>query len=189
MELNPNLRPMAVYHRLAALALLSFVLTGCAPIPVSIAEPPPGDLQLTEAVEDIGAHQGTLVRWGGTVLSVERQGETLWVEVAERRLDEVGQPAAAGPPRGRFLARLDTRQSGSTFAYGLDITVSGTVDGTREGDVGNRRAIFPVVRVSTAYTWAPYVPYAYPPPYYRYGPYGLYGPYWRYGYRHRYRYY
>ncbi len=183
MELNLNLRPMAIYRPLAALALLPFVLTGCAPIPVSIAEPPPGDLQLTEAVGDIGTHQGTPVRWGGTILSIERQGETLWVEVAERQLDEVGQPAAASPPRGRFLARLDTRQSGSGFAYGLDITVSGTVDGTREGDVGNRRAIFPVVQVSTAYTWAAYVPYAYPPPYYGYG------PYWRYGFRHRYRYY
>jgi outer membrane lipoprotein len=183
MNSNPNLRPMAVYRPLAALALLSFALTGCAPIPVSIVQPPPGDLQLTEAIGDIDAHQGTLVRWGGTILSVGREGETLWVEVAERQLDEVGQPVAAGPPRGRFLARLDTPQSGSGFVYGLDITVSGTVDGTREGDVGNRKATFPVVRVSTAYTWAPYVPYAYPAPYYRYG------PYWRYGYRHRYRYY
>ena len=160
------------------------MLTGCAPIPVSITEPPPGDLQLTEAVGGIGAHQGTLVRWGGTVLSVERQGESLWVEVAERQLDEVGQPAAAGPPRGRFLARLDTLQSGSGFAYGLDITVSGIVDGTREGNVGERAAIFPVVQVSTAYTWAPYVPYAYPPPYYQPWPYWRYG---RYGFRHRYR--
>jgi len=186
MNSNPNLRPAAGYRPLAALALLSFALTGCAPIPVSIAQPPPGDLQLTEAIGDIGVHHGTLVRWGGTILSVGREDETLWVEVVERQLDEVGQPVAAGPPRGRFLARLDTRQSGSGFAYGLDITVAGSVDGTREGEVGNRRATFAVVRVSTAYTWAPYVPYAYSPPYYRYRPYGRY---WRYGYRHRYRYY
>lgn len=150
-----KIRPIAAAGLLALFA-------GCASLPAPIAEAPPGDLQMIEAMADPDAHRGTRVRWGGKVLAVEQRGGTLWVEVLERQLDAWGKPSGARTSGGRFFAVVENTEGAGDFAYGWDVTVYGVLDGAREGIVGNQTRIFPVVRVLSSYAWAPYEPHLYP---------------------------
>jgi len=147
---------------LIATAGLLALVTGCASLPAPIAEAPPGDLQMIEAMADADTHRGTRVRWGGRVLGVEQRGGTFWIEILERQLDARGRPTGAGSSGGRFFAVVENIAGAGDFAYGWDVTVYGVLDGAREGQVGDQSRMFPVVRALSSYAWAPYEPQLYP---------------------------
>jgi len=170
-------------------ALAALLLGACAtvpqqPVPQDIRHPPAGDLQLVEARQDPERHLGSTVRWGGTVVAVERDaGGNARVEVLERRLDEDGRPLPGSASDGRFVIRAAPEVDQSIYRRGSEITIAGTLEGVTDGRIGEEAVRLPVVRVHNFVQWPSYwrrYPYAYPYPlYYPYSPYG-YDP-WFYG--------
>jgi len=164
--------------------LAAALLAGCAgappqPVPEAVRSAPPGDLQLVEARQDPQRHLGARVRWGGTVIRVERDATgNARVEVLERRLDEDGRPLPGAPSDGRFVVFAAPSVDPDLYRRGAELTVAGVLEPPVEGRVGTATVELPVVRVEAFQRWArrwSHHPYHYDPyydPYYHpwYGP-------------------
>ena len=154
------------------LLILGLLLTACATTPPAIRHAPPGDLQLGEARDDVSAHRGTPVRWGGTIVSVENKDNETWIEVLELRLSRAGEPKRYSSSAGRFLIRVSRFLDPVLYTKGREITVIGILEGDAERSIGKQPYSFPVVKADEHYLWAPYHHYGYYPRYhygYRYG--------------------
>lgn len=169
------------------LSAIGLVVTACATTPSIIREAPPGDPQLAELRDSVGAHAGTSVRWGGTILSVENKDNETWIEVLEFKLTSSGQPKRYSPSDGRFLARVTTFLDPAIYKKGREITVVGTLEGDFEKSIGEHSYSFPVVKADGHYLWAPYRRHYHYPRYYYGYPYPRYYYGFHYGHGHRHR--
>lgn len=165
-----------------SLAFIFLALGGCASqVPVMIRQPPPESPSLSAVQEDIAHYQGSIVRWGGTIASIQNKTETTIVEIVARELDEQGRPKETDFSPGRFWAQVDGFLEPVIYQKGREITVYGSVEKLVEGQIGEYPYWFPLVQVKTYYLWAPresrYYYYPYPYPYYY--PYHFY-PFWYY---------
>lgn len=172
---------------LAALVLAALVLSGCAgvqpqPVPERITRPPTGDLQLAEVRGAPERFLGSPVRWGGTVIEVERDAAgNARVQVLERRLDGEGRPIPGSASDGRFLILAAPDVDPDLYPRGAELTVAGTVREQQSVRIGDRSVAVPRVQVEVFQRWEPVWqaspyddPYYYPYPY----PYPWYGPPW-----------
>lgn len=171
----------AISPRLGLL-LLASTLSACAYNPSPVFDPPPGDLQLSEARTDVNNYLGTPVRWGGTIVNVETTENETAIEVAERELGRYGEPTRRRPSEGRFVATVSEALDPVTYDVGRDITVAGTLAGVSEGVLGRERQALPRVEVSEHRLWARPVRYRYYPRYRYYDP--FYYPHGYFRYRH-----
>jgi len=157
--------------------LVVFLLSGCAgtyeetPIPESISQAPPGNLQLIEAMRQPELHQGTRVRWGGSVITILNGAEGITeIEILERRLDEQGRPSDQGSSDGRFLVRASQQVDADLYQVGSQVTVAGIFKKLQQHRVGNATQSLALVEVSDFIQWDdPYPDYRYR--YYYYPPY------------------
>ncbi len=167
------------------LLTLGLSLAGCATTPPAIRHAPSADLQLQEARDNIDAHRGRPVRWGGSIVSVENKDNETWIEVLELKLSRSGEPKRYSPSAGRFLIRVSRFLDPAIYAKGRQITVAGVLEGDVERSIGKQPYSFPVVKAEEHYLWAPYRRYSYDPYYNHYG----YYPRYHYGYRYGHGYY
>jgi len=189
---------MLVRVRARALLLAAAAFAaGCAgPYPEQRVAPPApaGDLQLVEAVQQLARHQGAAVRWGGTVLHSELgEDGTSRIVVLERQLDDQGRPIPGGQSDGRFVVRPPPAEGARAAAYarGTEITVRGSLAGTRSQRVGEAVVEVPLVHAETIHAWDALPGGYYPRGRYRHAGY-YHGPYYhgprlhfRYGFGHR----
>ncbi len=105
-------------------------LGGCAPAYVAGAGQTAGDLAALTA--DPQAARGREVRLGGEIVSLShREGKSL-LTVRHRELDARGRPE--GQASGRtFLVESERFLSPSYYVPGRQVTVTGTVAGSRDG--------------------------------------------------------
>jgi len=149
--------------KLVVLALVTLV--GCAsPVPREIREPPPGDLQLAQALGQAHGAVGTRVRWGGHIVAVDNGERETGVIVVARPLDYRGRPEQTDRSPGRFLARFEGFRDPATYKEGRALTVAGVLEPTVTRPVGDYPYRYPVVRVEATYLWPPPSPYP-PEPY------------------------
>lgn len=147
--------------RALALALAALLLTACAgvapePVPEAITVAPPGDLQLVEALQAPDRHRGARVRWGGTIIGVERdEPGNARVEVLERRLDDGGRPLPGSASDGRFVILAAPSVDPALYERGGDVTVAGVLEQAVDGRIGDRPVRLPVVRVEQFVRWEP----------------------------------
>lgn len=177
------LKADTIYPITGLMLALATVLAGCATTPPAIREVPPGDLQLREVRENISAHRGTRVRWGGVIVSVENKTDETWIQVLELKLSRSGQPKRQSPSDGRFLMRAKGFLDPAVYAKDVEITVVGTLGDEVERSIGEHPYSFPVVSADAYHLWRParyygHYPYRHYPSYY----YGYY--YYPYGYHH-----
>ena len=159
------------------LLALGLLLTACATTPSAVREAPPGDLQLREARDDVSAHTGMPVRWGGVIVSVENKDNETWIEVLELKLSRAGKPKRYSRSGGRFFVRVKGFLDPTVYAKGQEITVVGILEGDAERSIGKQSYSFPVVNADEHYLGHPDRRYRYDPPYNHYG----YYPRYRYG--------
>ncbi len=184
LSTHPNNCLPAVMALLGALILAGCVATSEQPsIPESIQHPPPGNLQLIEAMRQPKVHLGTTVRWGGSIITVHRnQQGNAEIEILERSLDDQGRPQDSGPSDGRFLIRAAADVDSNLYRQGSRITVAGTFQSMEPHQIGNKQQDLPLVEVRDYIQWAD----AYPPPHHFNDPYywsPYYGrPYYRWPY-------
>jgi outer membrane lipoprotein len=136
-------------------------LSGCAlpaskATPSSILLPPPGDLQLVEALAKPQAHTGAAVRWGGNVIHVDHDSAgNAAIQIIERRLDAQGRPREGSSSDGRFVIKATTEVDPNFYARDRLITVFGTIEGTASTQMGDSSQSLPVVRVGEFMLWLP----------------------------------
>ena len=169
------------------------LFSGCASnIPEQIRSAPPGSPGIEEVRSDIDHYLGREVRWGGEIVSVKNFESRTQVEVVARNLSSSGRPKTNAHSAGRFLGNIPGFLDPAIYTEKQQITVFGTVAGSRTYSIGEYAYQYPVVNVRSHMLWQPLPQYDpnYNPPYW-YDPW--YDPwyrhrYWGYPYRYPYRY-
>jgi len=109
--------------------------------------------QVTVAEARAQPHDGSAVRWGGTLLSMRPGREQTCFEVAGLPLDARARPVPSDDSLGRFVACAPGFYEPTVYAAGREVTVVGAVNGTIRGRVGEYDYTFPRVDATTVYLW------------------------------------
>lgn len=138
------------------LLIACLLLNACTNLPRAIKDAPVGDLQFGSVQEDISAYSGSAVRWGGTIVTVENEEHSTWVQVLSYPLNRFGQPMLEEPVQGRFLVQSRKFLDPAIYIKGLEITVAGMLNGSAERMVGKKSITLPVVQAEENYLWPDY---------------------------------
>ncbi len=173
--------PKATCSRIAkvlAPALFLVLFSGCAyPISQQYREQVRPDLTFPMVLKDPQAYVGSIVIWGGMIVTtLNRPGETE-ITVLETPLGYEEKPMAAEYTQGRFIVRTLIFLDPAVYREGRRITVAGEVIGQEKKTLGQMEYAYPVLKAKEIHLWSREVVYAYPPDYdWWVG--GGYRPYW-----------
>jgi outer membrane lipoprotein len=98
---------------------------------------------------------GKDVQWGGIILSTTNLKDSTQVEVLAYTLDANGRPQDNSNPLGRFIFEQPGYLEPATYAEGRQVTVVGTVTGSRPGQVGTVDYNYPVIAARQLHLWLP----------------------------------
>lgn len=138
----------------AFLASIAIVATGCASKP-SKPEAPEPTLEIKSVLDSPEQHIGQRMRWGGTIAKVENKSETTQIEIVSRELGKKGRPKSNDKTAGRFIAVFDEFLDPGVYTKDRQITVHGTVSGTKNGNIGDYIYTYPLVTADTHTLWKP----------------------------------
>lgn len=133
--------------------LLALALAACAPAPIykntanAIAATP---AQVAQSPE---RYTGNAVIWGGRVVDVKNFADHSEIEVLAYPLDSSQRPKANDTGNGRFIAVTPGYAEPLNYPSGALMTVSGTLNGSRSGKVGEASYVFPLVTVNESHVW------------------------------------
>ena len=132
--------------------IVSLLAAGCA-TRVDIRG---ADTALTprQAATDPAAAVQRTVAWGGAIVAIRNLREQTEIEILAYPLDYQNQPNLAAPPTGRFIGVHPGYLESVDYAPGRLITVVGTIAGTRDGEVGEARYVYPLVAIARLYLWS-----------------------------------
>ncbi len=97
--------------------------------------------------------RGQTVIWGGVILATSNLKDGTQIEVLGYPLNGSQEPEIGAPAGGRFLAFWPKYLESMDFAAGRQITVRGQLEGTRTGQIGESRYIYPQVRAEDLWLW------------------------------------
>jgi len=145
--------------RLASLALRSIApaallaLAACAPAPIykpaadAVTAAP---FQVAQSPEQFAHRQ---VIWGGRIVAVNNLADHSEVEMLAYPLDSSQRPKANDSGNGRFIAVMPGYVEPLDYPAGALMTISGSLSGSRAGQVGQANYTFPLVQVNQSHVW------------------------------------
>lgn len=133
--------------------LLSMLLSACATKPPLDAPEAVRDVAPAEAVQQVEQLQGTQLLWGGRIIDSSNLEDKTRLEVLAYPLNEAQRPQLDRPPLGRFLVTRPGYLETATYAPGRLVTVSGELDGVREGRIGEAHYRYPELRAEQVHLW------------------------------------
>ncbi|BCX89681.1 outer membrane lipoprotein [Methylomarinovum tepidoasis] len=133
------------------LGLLS-LLAGCAGLPPEL-QGQAAPLSLAQVQAEPEKYRGQTVRWGGTILQVKNAAEATRIQILARPLDRSGRPREDGEPLGRFMATTPAFLDPAIYLPGRELTVLGTVTGSTEISVGERKLRIPLIAAKSWHLW------------------------------------
>lgn len=168
-------------NRCIPLILLSSILSACATTPAPLQ----GQFEALTAKDAAGgSHSGARVRWGGTIITVQPAATETCFEVLAHAVDAQSRPRIRDASEGRFMACRSGFYDPEVFSKGRELTIAGTLDGTRMGRIGQFDYTYPKVAAETIFLWPPRPLVIERRDYWPYDPFWgpAYGPHWRVGY-------
>jgi outer membrane lipoprotein len=113
------------------------------------------DLAVTpqRAAERIEALQNQRVIWGGMVVQTINLEDRSLLEVVAYPLDQNQRPNTLAPTTGRFLAEFPGFLEPATYAAGRQVTVTGTLQETETGRIGDATYRYPIIAMQDTYLW------------------------------------
>jgi outer membrane lipoprotein len=96
---------------------------------------------------------GKSVQWGGTIVSTANLQNSTQIEVLAYPIDSNGRPKTDDTAQGRFILERTGFLEPASYAAGRQVTVVGTVSGTRTGRVGEADYVYPVVTAKQLHLW------------------------------------
>ena len=128
----------------------AFLLAACAtPAPLKGAYAPitPQDAASTDAT-------GTMVRWGGRVVSVEPQAQRTCFQMIATRLQGSGRPSSSSDETGgRFIACRAGFYDPALFEKNREVTFTGRIEGYETRKIGEYEYRFPKLAADVVYLW------------------------------------
>ena len=169
-----NIKCRSKLISLLFLLVTAGVVTGCAPVLSKQlrdeAEPP---IPFQELLQSPDTYKGRVVILGGYILEIANDAGGSLLTILQASLDSRNKPRSPDLTKGRFL--VWTRKFLEPEIYSKDraVTVGGRVAGTRQGSLGKRSYVYPVIETQEIYLWPekykyvrPYYPYFYDPWFY-----------------------
>jgi outer membrane lipoprotein len=133
--------------------LVLLTLVACAPAPIykpsaqAVAATPQQVAQSPER------YAGGDVIWGGRIVQVMNLADHSEVELLAYPLDSSQRPKANDSGNGRFIAVLPGYAEPLDYPAGALMTVSGKLNGSRAGKVGQADYVFPLVGAAQSHVW------------------------------------
>ena len=140
------------YHRVF-LSLAALLLTACASTPKFDLTGVDVSITPSRALAENAALQGSVVLWGGMIIASSNLKNVTQFEILAYPLGSNQKPDLDKPPMGRFLAEQAGYLETSDYAQGRLITVSGALQSSRQGRVGESDYSYPVLDITQHYLW------------------------------------
>jgi outer membrane lipoprotein len=154
-------------------------MAGCAyPISKEWRQLARKDLAFSAVLQDATLHVGSIVIWGGVIVSTENDRNGADVIVLETPLDSSEMPEAAESSQGRFIARSSIFLDPAVYAPGRKITVAGEITGKTARQIGQRDYNYPVIAIKQIYLWPIRILLYYSRPHYYWEDGNYYDPWW-----------
>ena len=133
------------------LVLLS--VAACAPAPIYKASAQ-AVIATPQQVAQTPEHfaRGDVI-WGGRIVQVMNFSDHSEVELLAYPLDSSQRPKANDSGNGRFVAVLPGFAEPLDYPAGALMTVSGKLNGSRAGKVGEADYVFPLVTAAQSHVW------------------------------------
>lgn len=147
-------RPLSMLLRLALPAAL-LTLAACAPAPIYKSTGAAVIATPAQVAQTPERYSNGEVIWGGRIVGVNVFGDHSEIELLAYPLDSSQRPGANDSGNGRFIAVLHGYAEPLDYPAGALMTVSGKLDGSRAGKVGEADYVFPLVGVAQSHVWTP----------------------------------
>lgn len=148
--------PVATRSLLPLSALtLTCALAACAPAPLYKVSGPTTaavPMQVAQAPERFVNSE---VIWGGRIVQVTNFADHSEIELLAYPLDSSQRPKATDSGNGRYIAVMSGYVEPLDYPAGALMTISGMLNGSRAGKVGQADYVFPLVRVAQSHVWTP----------------------------------
>ena len=160
-------------------------LVACTPYPISrqYRKEAAREVTISMVQESPVAYEGTVVIWGGSIVSVANDSTGSELTILGTPLDDDGYPLPASYSQGRFKARIANFLDPAIFKAGMNVTLAGSLTGAVREPFDKGTYVYPELKILQLRYW-PYVP-SYYASYYPYYPYYGYPYYygwpWYYG--------
>lgn len=129
------------------------LLAACAPAPIyksTTAVVAATPMQVAQTPE---RYSNGNVIWGGRIVQVNNFSDHSEVELLAYPLDSSQRPKANDRGNGRFIAVMQGYVEPIDYPPGALMTVSGQLQGTRAGKVGEANYLFPMVSAGQSHVW------------------------------------
>ncbi len=129
-------------------------VTGCAPVlSKQLRDEAEPQIPFQELLQSPDTYKGRVVILGGYILETANDPDGSLLTILQAPLDSRNKPKSPDLTKGRFL--LLTRKFLDPEIYSKDraLTVGGKVAGTRQGSLGNRSYVYPVIETEEVYLW------------------------------------
>ena len=138
-------------RRLAILAFATSLLTACATSP----QPLQGQFAPVTPRQAVDRDStGTVVRWGGRVVSVDPGENRTCFEMLSTGLDGSGRPYwKTDEVGGRFIACRTGFYDPALFEKNREVTFTGRIDGYESRRIGGYDYRFPRIAADVVYLW------------------------------------
>lgn len=136
-------------------ALLALALVACAPAPIYQNVPNAVIVTPGQVAQSPERYAGNAVIWGGRIVQVANFTDHSEVELLAYPLDSSQRPKANDSGGGRFIAVMPGYVEPLDYPPGALMTVSGKLNGSRAGKVGEADYVFPLVGVAQSHVWTP----------------------------------
>ncbi|HKK04417.1 MAG TPA: Slp family lipoprotein [Gammaproteobacteria bacterium] len=138
---------------LVAAALLSLALGGCASGPAFDTKQVDRSITPSAAKTHPAQVRGKTVLWGGVIVATTNLKDATQLEVLAYPLDSDERPDPGAKPLGRILIEKSGYLEPVDYAQGRFVTALGSVQGTRDGRVGQSSYTYPVLQAKQVYLW------------------------------------
>jgi outer membrane lipoprotein len=133
--------------------LLITALVACAPAPIYKVAPTTVMAVPTQVAQSPERYAGNEVVWGGRIVQVQNFADHSEIELLAYPLDGSQRPKANDSGNGRFIAELSGYAEPLNYPAGALMTISGKLNGSRAGKVGEADYVFPLVSVAQSHVW------------------------------------
>ncbi|MFL6624193.1 MAG: Slp family lipoprotein [Sulfurifustis sp.] len=129
------------------------LLTACATTPPIETAGTDKNLTPDRALANIDAARGQRAAWGGMIVNTKNLKDATEIEVLGLPLAKDTRPDRDGNPQHRFLLIRAGYLEPSDYRNGRLVSAVGTVEGMRNGQVGEAAYTYPVLRAEQIYLW------------------------------------
>lgn len=129
------------------------LLVACAPAPIYPTSTDAVGAAPFEVAQAPERYSHGDVVWGGRIVQVTVLADHSEIELLAYPLDSSQRPKAGDRGNGRFIAVMPGYVEPLAYPDGALMTVSGKLNGSRAGKVGQADYVFPLVATDQAHVW------------------------------------